>query len=87
MKADAEEIPELVTRLQRAVDKHNFGFNNTGIFLGISVGWASFGADGDTLDQLLLSADRNMYGNKSRRKAAFTRADAEEPDASYSTIM
>jgi GGDEF domain-containing protein len=40
--------------------------------VGISIGWASFGVDGDTLDELLLAADRAMYNDKLRRKAALT---------------
>jgi diguanylate cyclase (GGDEF)-like protein/putative nucleotidyltransferase with HDIG domain len=87
VRASEDEVPELIGRLQKAVDKHNFGFNNTGVFLGISIGWACYGNDGDTLDELLLAADRQMYGNKFRRKAAFAQADPEQPDATYSQIM
>jgi len=87
VKADSDEVPELVARLQRAIEKHNFGPSNTGIFLGISIGWACYGTDGDTLDQLLLSADRQMYGNKFRRKAAFAQSQPNEPDLTVSRIM
>jgi hypothetical protein len=34
------------------------------------VGWAGFGTEGDSIDELLLAADRAMYANKTRRKAS-----------------
>jgi diguanylate cyclase (GGDEF)-like protein/putative nucleotidyltransferase with HDIG domain len=64
-----EEVAELAGRLQRAVDAHDFGFDQAGVSLGASIGWACFGADGDTLDELLIAADRAMYVNKFNRKA------------------
>jgi len=36
--------------------------------VGISVGTATFGADGETLDQLLVAADQAMYRAKSSHK-------------------
>ena len=36
--------------------------------VGISVGTATFGADGETLDQLLITADQAMYRVKSHHK-------------------
>jgi diguanylate cyclase (GGDEF)-like protein/putative nucleotidyltransferase with HDIG domain len=86
--AGHDEVPEMVRRLQAAIDKHNFGFGVSGITLGISIGWAFYGVDGDTLDQLLLAADRAMYFDKFRRKTEFARSAAEEPPpTSYSTVM
>jgi len=75
---DQEGARELVRRVQRVVDNHDFGFKQAGITLGISIGWASFGVDGDTLDELLLAADRAMYSDKLRRKAQL--ADPPQPD-------
>jgi diguanylate cyclase (GGDEF)-like protein/putative nucleotidyltransferase with HDIG domain len=72
------EVRELVLRLQKAIDKHNFGFSGSEIALGISVGWASFGADCNTLDELLLAADRAMYCDKLRRKALLADPDFEK---------
>ncbi|HKP13410.1 MAG TPA: diguanylate cyclase [Blastocatellia bacterium] len=69
---DQDGARELVRRLQRTVDHHDFGFREAGVTVGISIGWASFGVDGDTLDELLLAADRAMYNDKLRRKAALT---------------
>ena len=45
--------------------------------VGISVGSATFGADGETLDQLLIAADQAMYASKSDHKKRRCR-DAEK---------
>src|SRR5262249_2787806 len=65
-----EEIREVAVRIQKAVDQRGFGFGNVKIDVGVSLGWACFGIDGLTLDELLLAADRAMYADKGRRKAA-----------------
>jgi diguanylate cyclase (GGDEF)-like protein len=71
------EVRELVQRLQSAIDSHTFKINGSAFFTGISMGWACFGADGESLDELLISADRAMYADKARRKALI--ASPEEP--------
>jgi diguanylate cyclase (GGDEF)-like protein/putative nucleotidyltransferase with HDIG domain len=67
--ADMRDVRELVHRIQQTVEAGVFTCNGAGLHLGISVGWACFGADGDSLDELLLAADRSMYADKFRRKA------------------
>jgi len=67
--AGPEETQELVRRIQRKVDRQDFGFGITGGTIGISIGFATFGIDGETFDELLIAADRAMYTNKARRKA------------------
>jgi diguanylate cyclase (GGDEF)-like protein/putative nucleotidyltransferase with HDIG domain len=69
-QAGPEEIREVAERLQKAVDKRDFVLGNAKVCVGMSVGWACFGMDGTTLDELLLTADRAMYADKVRRKAA-----------------
>jgi diguanylate cyclase (GGDEF)-like protein/putative nucleotidyltransferase with HDIG domain len=71
LQAGPEEVKEVVQRIQKAVDRHDFGFGAAKLFIGVSVGWASFGDEGYTLDELLLAADRAMYADKSRRKTLF----------------
>lgn len=68
MQAGAEEAREAAARLQKAIDKHDFGFNGARLTIGISIGCACFGADGESLDELLLAADHAMYSDKARRK-------------------
>lgn len=67
--AGPEEAQELVRRIQRKVDRQDFGFGITSGTVGISIGFATFGVDGETFDELLIAADRAMYANKARRKA------------------
>ncbi|MEW6207739.1 MAG: diguanylate cyclase [Acidobacteriota bacterium] len=69
LQIGADEVQELLSRIQKTVDTHDFGFGSTNVFIGLSLGAASFGADGDTLDELLLAADRAMYADKARRKS------------------
>jgi diguanylate cyclase (GGDEF)-like protein/putative nucleotidyltransferase with HDIG domain len=64
----AVEARELIQRLQQAVDDYKFETDGSRTVIGISVGWACFGADGETIDELLLAADRAMYADKVRRK-------------------
>ena len=40
------------------------------------MGAASFGVDGETLDELLLAADRAMYADKARRKTLFAESNS-----------
>ncbi|MFL6213761.1 MAG: diguanylate cyclase [Blastocatellia bacterium] len=68
MQAGAEEAREAALRLQRVIDKHDFGFNGARLTIGLSIGCAGFGLDGESLDELLLAADRAMYSDKARRK-------------------
>ncbi|MEK6320139.1 MAG: HD domain-containing phosphohydrolase [Acidobacteriota bacterium] len=76
----ATEAREFVQRLQQAVDNSRLGTNGSSACIGISIGWACFGADGESIDELLLAADRAMYADKVRRKSAVSISeDAEHP--------
>jgi diguanylate cyclase (GGDEF)-like protein/putative nucleotidyltransferase with HDIG domain len=64
-----EQTSELRERIERAVSKfslHVRGDKHARV--GISVGSASYGVHGDTLDQLLIAADEAMYSAKSFHK-------------------
>jgi diguanylate cyclase (GGDEF)-like protein/putative nucleotidyltransferase with HDIG domain len=76
LQVSQDEAQELSQRLQLAIDRHDFGFAGSKLFIGVSVGWATFGLDGETLDELLLAADRAMYSNKARRKALFAESNS-----------
>ncbi len=62
------EVRELVQRLQQSVADYKIQTEGASTDIGISVGWACFGADGDSIDELLLAADHAMYADKVRRK-------------------
>jgi diguanylate cyclase (GGDEF)-like protein len=68
LQAGQEEVQEASLRIQRALDRHDFTIANSKVFVGVSIGWACFGTDGNTLDELLLAADRAMYADKVKRK-------------------
>jgi diguanylate cyclase (GGDEF)-like protein/putative nucleotidyltransferase with HDIG domain len=64
-----EECQQLCERLQRAVEQFVFCVRPMKYArVGVSIGTALYGRDGETLDALLLKADQAMYANKSRRK-------------------
>jgi diguanylate cyclase (GGDEF)-like protein/putative nucleotidyltransferase with HDIG domain len=75
---DPTEVRELVQRLQAAIDNHSFNFSGSNFLIGISVGCACFGAEGESLDELLIAADRAMYADKARRKALIAGADESQ---------
>jgi diguanylate cyclase (GGDEF)-like protein/putative nucleotidyltransferase with HDIG domain len=76
LQVGQEEVQELADRIQRSIDRHDFGFQGSKLFIGMSIGGATFGADGETLDELLLTADRAMYADKARRKALFAESNS-----------
>ena len=78
VKIGAVEVRELIQRLQQAVDNYKFGTDESSAVIGISVGWACFGTDGESIDELLLAADRAMYADKLRRKAVVTISESAE---------
>ncbi|MGB8507310.1 MAG: diguanylate cyclase [Pyrinomonadaceae bacterium] len=64
--AQTEELSE---RIERAVAKFSLHVRADHYArVGISVGSASYGANGETLDQLLIAADEAMYSAKSTHK-------------------
>lgn len=66
----AEHVEELRERIERTVSNFSIEVRGQGrARVGISVGWAVFGSDGKTLDQLIVSADGAMYRAKSSHKA------------------
>jgi diguanylate cyclase (GGDEF)-like protein len=66
----AEHVEELRERIERAVSNFSIEVRGQGrARVGISVGWAVYGSDGETLDQLVIAADQAMYRAKSSHKA------------------
>jgi diguanylate cyclase (GGDEF)-like protein len=64
------QVVELCERIESAVSKFSLHVRaEHAARVGISVGSATFGIDGETLDQLLIAADQAMYSAKSTHKA------------------
>ena len=65
------QVEELCARIETAVSKFSMGIGkNRFARVGISVGTATFGIDGETLDQLVSQADREMYQTKSSHRSS-----------------
>jgi diguanylate cyclase (GGDEF)-like protein/putative nucleotidyltransferase with HDIG domain len=64
------QVEELCERIENAVSKFSLHVRaGHSARVGISVGAATHGVDGETLDQLLIAADQAMYAAKSNHKA------------------
>jgi diguanylate cyclase (GGDEF)-like protein len=64
-----EQVEELRHRIETAVTKFSLKIRDRGhARVGISIGTATFGVEGETLDQLLVAADQAMYRAKSGHK-------------------
>jgi diguanylate cyclase (GGDEF)-like protein/putative nucleotidyltransferase with HDIG domain len=68
LQVGSDEAKEMIHRLQKALERYDFRFGRTDVSIGISAGFACFTAEGTTLDELLLAADRAMYADKISRK-------------------
>jgi diguanylate cyclase (GGDEF)-like protein/putative nucleotidyltransferase with HDIG domain len=64
-----QQVDELRDRIETIVSSFSLGVGvQTRARVGISIGSSIFGADGETLDQLLIAADQAMYRAKSAHK-------------------
>jgi diguanylate cyclase (GGDEF)-like protein/putative nucleotidyltransferase with HDIG domain len=63
------QVEELCARIETAVSKFSLSLGrNRFARVGISIGTATFGVDGETLDHLVAHADNEMYRMKSNHK-------------------
>ncbi|HEX2269281.1 MAG TPA: diguanylate cyclase [Pyrinomonadaceae bacterium] len=63
------QVEELCSRIENAVSKFSLSLGrNRFARVGISIGTATFGVDGETLDHLIAHADNEMYRMKSNHK-------------------
>lgn len=63
------EVASVAGRIQAAIDEHHFNLVDPDLSIGVSIGWAMFGVNGQEKDELLHVADCAMYADKMRRKA------------------
>jgi diguanylate cyclase (GGDEF)-like protein/putative nucleotidyltransferase with HDIG domain len=67
------QVEDLCTRIEGAVSKFSLAVGrNRSARVGISVGTATFGIDGATLDHLVVAADHEMYRVKSNHRVGRT---------------
>ncbi|MGH9958969.1 MAG: diguanylate cyclase [Pyrinomonadaceae bacterium] len=63
------QVEELQSRIENAISQFSLHVRgDKRARVGISIGTATYGVDGETLDQLLVAADQAMYRVKSSRK-------------------
>ncbi len=78
--ATVEQVEDLRERIEKTVSGFSIDVRSQGrARVGISVGSAVYGADGETLDQLLVAADQAMYRAKSTHKTGLFRAANQPP--------
>ncbi|HKG48576.1 MAG TPA: diguanylate cyclase [Pyrinomonadaceae bacterium] len=71
------QVEDLCMRIESAVSKFSLPLGrNRFARVGISMGTATFGVDGDTLDQLVVAADNEMYRMKSSHRVGRTQPDS-----------
>ncbi len=81
--ATVKQVEELRERIERIVSDFSIDIRSLGrARVGISVGSAVYGVDGETLDQLLVAADQAMYRAKSTHKTSVFRSAQKQPSAS-----
>ncbi len=72
------QVEELQSRIENAVSRFSLHVRaDKRARVGISIGTATYGSDGDTLDQLLIAADQAMYRVKASHKLS---KQAESPE-------
>ncbi len=64
---EAHSIGDLIHRIQTYLEKYQFKINGLDLHIGASIGYAVFGKDGRTLEDLMRVADLAMYRNKASR--------------------
>jgi diguanylate cyclase (GGDEF)-like protein/putative nucleotidyltransferase with HDIG domain len=81
--ATVEQVEELRERIERTVGEFAIDIRAQGrARVGISVGSAVYGVDGETLDQLLVAADQAMYRAKSTHKTRVFRSSTKQRSSS-----
>jgi len=85
--ATVKQVEELRERIERIVSNFSINIRAQGrARVGISVGSAVFGRDGETLDQLLVAADQAMYRAKSTHKTGIFRAANKQRKAPKAAV-
>ncbi len=77
-----EDVRDLCQRIEKAVREYKLDIGK-GKFasVGVSMGAAAYPNSGETLDQLIIAADKEMYAVKGRRKAKLKRDKLEKMES------
>ena len=81
------QVEELCTRIEGALSKFSLAVGrNRFARVGISVGTATFGIDGDTLDELVIAADHEMYRVKSGHRLLITKPSTDYTEQTNASV-
>jgi len=76
------QVEDLCMRIESAVSKFSLPVGkNRSAHVGISIGTATFGVHGETLDQLVVAADNEMYRMKSTHRLGHTTPSIDYTDS------
>ncbi len=79
---EAHSIGDLIHRIQTHLETYQFRINGLDLHVGASIGYAVFGRDGRSLEDMMRVADLAMYRNKASRsrvvKARFKNKKAHQ---------
>jgi diguanylate cyclase (GGDEF)-like protein len=82
------QVDDLRSRIEAAVSGFSLHVRGNGqARVGISIGTATYGIEGETLDQLLVAADQAMYRAKSSHKLAKISPSRTSPDPQASEVV
>lgn len=86
-ETDNSDVIELCARIETAVESYASTFTGVGTPVGVSVGSASYPAQGETFEDLLIAADKAMYRTKAFHKQRLVRLEetAQNWDVERST--
>jgi diguanylate cyclase (GGDEF)-like protein/putative nucleotidyltransferase with HDIG domain len=77
-----EDIYDLCRRIENAVSDFELFVGDEAAQVGVSIGWSTYPFSGQAFDQLLITADKEMYSTKSRRRMLGSRASRMIPKPS-----
>lgn len=66
--AEESSLNDLIARIQKYLEANSIILNGIEVHIGASIGYAIYGRDGHTLDEVMRVADEGMYRNKAFRK-------------------
>jgi diguanylate cyclase (GGDEF)-like protein/putative nucleotidyltransferase with HDIG domain len=82
------QVDDLRSRIETAVSEFSLQVRGNGqARVGISIGTATYGIEGETLDQLLVAADQAMYRAKSSHKLAKISSSQTSPNSQASEVV
>jgi len=86
-ETDNKSVHELCQRMEKAVREYKLDVGEGRYAsVGVSLGAAAYPNSGETLDQIIIAADKAMYAVKERRKSLSKKAKAEKERARKALI-